>query len=205
MHMPTCGPMPGLSNSLGDHGEAHPLVEAGGGHAGVAPDQVAAAGGHPRQPVGDQRAAGARRRGRRVGGHPAQLPRGPRQRPPRAGRGGEADDADDGAVRRAGGQVERRRVLVAGPGDLAAVRPQDGAPQRRRSTSAVTSSTVTLLTPVSLPVAAAPQGPPERASGGSGVLSACADGPAGCAGSRRRRTRRAARGRAGTPGRRPAR
>ena len=76
MSMPTCGPMPGLSNSLGDDGEAHPLVEPGGGHAGVAPDEVAAAGGDPRQPVDDQRAPGAGPADGGVGRHPAQLPRG---------------------------------------------------------------------------------------------------------------------------------
>ena len=34
-----------LVELVGDHGEAHPLVEAGRGRAGVAPHQVAAAGG----------------------------------------------------------------------------------------------------------------------------------------------------------------
>ena len=58
MIIPRCGPTASRSYSSGDHGEADPLVEADGGLAGVAPDQVAAPGGDPDQPLGDQRPAG---------------------------------------------------------------------------------------------------------------------------------------------------
>src|SRR3954449_10341411 len=127
LHHAQVGADAGLVEGLGDHREPHPLVEADRCQPGVAPDEVAAPVRHRCGAGVDEGPARADATDRGIGAHAPELPR-VRGGAPGTRGGVGADPARRSAVWGAGREMERGRVLVAGPDDVPTAGPEDGAP-----------------------------------------------------------------------------